>query len=356
MAPKVSVQVLNYNGRCFLKNCFDSILKQEYPNFEVVLVDNGSSDRSVEFVKNHYEKEIQEGKIKIFAFEKNYGFAEGYNKAYKKTDADYVLLLNNDTILPDRKLIKKLVRRAESDKKIAIVGSLCFSLNTNLKEVKNTMKDINIVGINVSTSFKKRSIYVGGYCCLIKKKYIKKLFDSDYFAYGEDVYLGWLTNLLGYKCVYEPEARLWHYGSATNVRGSPMIRYYSERNRLINLLIFYETTTLIKLFPILIIDFFVRGIFLLQRPNVFAAYLSAPLWIISNFRKIIKKRKKIQNQRIISDREILKLMSKKIFITTEIRETSYYATLAKFGVDKIIVKINSFFNTLFAFYFRIVGL
>ena len=358
MKPKVSVQILNYNGKKFLEGCIDSTLKQDYPNFEIVLIDNASIDGSVEFVKERYKREIKKNKIKIIELNRNYGFAGAYNYSYRKTDADYVLLLNNDTLLPDKKMISLMVKRAESDPKTACVSAGIYPFNTDLRKAKEQSPGtLSLILTNTLTPLKgNRLFYSSGCCCLIKKKLIDIPFDSDYFAYSEDVYLGWKVNLLGYKNVLEPKAKLLHYGFGSSGAGSPFVRYYGERNRILNCLIFYETTTLIKILPLLFIYFIVSGLFFMQRPKVFAAYLKAYLWILFHPFKILAKRRKIQRLRKVSDSRVLELLSYKIFFT-EPKLTSFYDTLKKRRwLLEVITKISYLLDKLSFLYCNFIGL
>lgn len=337
--PKVSVQVINWNGKKFLKECFDSLLKQDYSNFEAVLVDNASTDDSVGFISNNYKREIKSRKIRIIKLKKNYGFAGGYNRSYKMTDADYVLLLNNDTILPDRSLISELVERAETDGKIALVGAITLPVNMPL----NSMKPIEKLGVSLLLTnvnqipVEKGLLYASGCCVLIKKRLIDMPFDDDYFIYSEDVYLGWKSSLLGYKNVLEQKARLWHYGSGTNISGSPFIRYLDSKNRIMNCLIFYDSKNVIKIIPIALLYIAISSMFFLQKPKVLTASLKGYLWVLENLPSIIKKRKYMQGIRKVDDKEVLKLFSYRIF-DANLKVSSYSSFLME---HKTLLKIIS---------------
>ena len=111
--PKVSLQVLNWNGKKFLKGCFDSLLKQDYHPLELVFVDNGSVDGSIEFMEKIYKKEIKEKRIKMIKFEKNLGVCEGNSRPYKEVSSKYVLILNNDIELPSKDFVSRLVKCAK---------------------------------------------------------------------------------------------------------------------------------------------------------------------------------------------------------------------------------------------------
>lgn len=329
--PFVSVQIINWNGLRFLKDCFNSLLKQDYPNLELVLVDNGSKDESINFIKSNYSAEINKGLIRIDALGKNYGFAEGYNRAYANANADYILLINNDTICPDKKLVSKMVARAESSSKIALVGASIYPFGTNLRKTKKIERPgtLSLALTNTLRHLKgNRVFYVSGCCCLIKKSLIDAPFDKDYFVYCEDVYLGWKSLIQGYDNVQEPEAKLLHYGSGTSGSGSPFVRYYAERNRMLNCFLFYKGFTLLRVLPLLFLYSLIAGVFFLQRPKIFWAFLKGHFWILSHPLLIIKKRRQIQSIRVINDKKIIGLMSSEIFLMkTEL--TSFNESLKK---------------------------
>lgn len=313
---KVSVIIVNYNGKRFLKDCFESLRKQIFKDFEVIFVDNGSSDNSVEFVKKNYPK------VRVIENESNLGFAEGNNVGYRVAKGKYVVLLNNDTIV-DKNWLKELVDVAEKDKSIAIVGAVSFPFGTDLNKVKIGRYNytLSITGATVSANG-NRTLYIDGASCLIRKSIFKELFDKDYFCYGEDIYLGWLANLRGYKTVYG-NAKYLHFGSGTTQnspvygknKSSVLAVYYVERNTLMNFLIFYEFKTLMEILPLIILT----GIIKLSEKMISfdlkraGAIIRAYLWVALNIGRIIEKRKKIQGLRKIKDNEILRLMSYKMF-------------------------------------------
>jgi GT2 family glycosyltransferase len=110
-APKISIVILNWNGRKFLEQFLPSVLASDYSNFETIVADNGSTDDSVEFIQRTYPQ------IRIIKLEKNFGFAKGYNEALKQVESDYYFILNSDVeLLPSS--LKPLADLLESDKTI----------------------------------------------------------------------------------------------------------------------------------------------------------------------------------------------------------------------------------------------
>lgn len=312
MKPTVSIVILNYNGKHFLKECIPSVLKQNYDmrKVEIILVDNCSEDGSVNYVKQNFRK------IKIIKMKSNVGFATGNNEGYKKARGKYVILLNNDTIVP-KDWLKDLMNSRIKDNDVAIVGSFDFPIGTNLKKIKiDSAETINLVQSsfpNITRDF--GSFYAKAYSCIIKKSVFDRPFDNDYFIYAEDIYLGWIAHLKGYKVFYEPKSKLWHHGSATMKKASYRSIYFGTRNRLMNFLIFYKKLNLLRVLPLFITDLLARFVFYVLTLNFSGvrALISAILWVILHPFRIIKKRSYVQEQRKVSDNEIIKMMSYRFF-------------------------------------------
>lgn len=315
MAASISVQVLNYNGKRFLKDCLDSLLKQDYPNFELVLIDNASTDGSMEFVEQKYKNEIKEKKLRIIRFKRNYGLTGAYNRSYKNAKTDYVLLLNNDIIVPKKNLISLLMKTAQKEG-AEIVGGVDWPIGKKI-EMKKIEKSctINVLGFDTPNIIKKKEVfYVGGGCCLIDKSKVNFLFLEEYFVYGEDVYFSWRAKIRGYKVIFDKNAIYLHYGSGTNTPRSYFVRVNAERNRLTNLLIFFEAKTLLKIFPLFVFELLVKSIYSIKHyPKLFSAPFSAIWWNISHLGFLIKNRRLIQKERKVKDKDLIKLMSYKIF-------------------------------------------
>lgn len=353
---KVSVNILNYNGKRFIKECIDGLLKQNYTPFEIVFIDNASQDGSVQFVKENYNKELKKNKIKILSFLENKGFAQGYNEAYRKANCDFFLLINNDVKVTDKSLIKKLINKFSSSDKIGSVGCVDLPFGQGKKDIKNSLVGgLSVIQTNVFDMEKRKELlYSGGVCCLIRKNKNEDIFEEDYFAYAEDVYLGLKLRMNRLRNVYVYDTFINHHGAGTSGRGSPLVRFHSEKNRIKNILYFYELKTLIKIIPLFLVYQLIAGCTYLLKPRLFLATLKAHLNVVLNFRKILKKRKEIQKERKIGDSDLIKLMSYKLF-SEDLGETSYCALNSQRGrvIYQNLVKA---INTCSRMYCRLVGL
>ena len=232
--PYCSIIVLNYNGKSYLKECFDALRRINYPKnrYEVIFVDNGSTDGSVKYVKRSFPW------VKVLRLKKNYGFAEGNNKGLKVAKGEYVVFLNNDTKV-DKNWLIELVKVASSDKKIGVCGSKIFNLGD--KGVKTIVGDghVNIFGM-VKNSEKIESLgktfFVSGCSFLIKRSVLSKLkycFDPTFFAYFEDVDLCWRVWLLGYKVYYVPTSVVLHKKAMTVSAIGDVMKFNHYRNKIL---------------------------------------------------------------------------------------------------------------------------
>ena len=202
--PLVAIIILNWNGKHLLRTCLSSLFKlTDYPNYKVIVVDNGSTDGSVEYVKKHFPK------ADILALDKNYGYAKGNNEgikyALKKYNPDYVLLLNNDTKIIQKDWLCRAVKSASTN-------------SIDLLSVKQMIGEqralprraINIFSYSVSyPDIDTEHTFLGGWFLLFNKKLIKEIwkyfggvFPEEYFCYLEDSFLYWVVKILGKKLIY----------------------------------------------------------------------------------------------------------------------------------------------------------
>ena len=308
--PKVSIITVNYNNKRFLDKCLASIRKIDYPNYEVILVDNNSIDKSVEMVKKKYPW------TKVIKNQRNFGFAKANNQGVKKASGSYLFFLNNDAKIA-KKTISLLVKKMEEEKNLAICG--CRILSYDGKVYFHTGIDIDIFGFPVNNG---RLFYTDGAAMMVRKKIFNQLgkFDEKYFIFHEDIDLCWRVLLSGYQIAALPEAIVYHFIGASAGGNFPgpekyqstiLRRYYSERNNLRTILKNYSLISLFFVLPVyLFINFGEILLFILVlKPKMIFYYLKAYLWNIINIKDTIKKRNTIQGKRKISDLELIRKMS-----------------------------------------------
>lgn len=252
--PSLSIIILNWNGWENTLGCLESLYDISYPNYRVILVDNGSTNRSVEIIKNWVDQKKRNPsysriKTSFIINKKNEGFVGGNNIAIKQIlregKSDYILLLNNDTIV-DRDFLTGLIKIADSDKGIGIVGPKIYY--HDFKGKKNVIQSagatINLY-TGVATWYGEKKIdrrqfekirtvgYITGACLLIKCEAIKKIgiLNDKLFAYFEDVDWCLRAKEKGYDVVYAPGSTIWHKGGETSKNIPELSMYYRVRNR-----------------------------------------------------------------------------------------------------------------------------
>jgi GT2 family glycosyltransferase len=262
---KVSVVIPNYNGEKFLKICIDSLYVQEFKDFEIIFVDNGSRDNSCEVISENYPL------IRIIRLSENFGFSKAVNEGIKASVGEYVVLLNNDTEATVSWL-KNLVNCIEGDK-------LIFSCCSKMLQYKDRSKiddagdEYNLLG----WAYKRGDNFpVNKYCrdeevfsscagaAIYRRQLFEELgyFDEKFFAYMEDVDISYRARIFGYKNIYCSRAEIYHIGSATS--GS---KYNSFKVKLAaqnNVYVVFKNMPILQRIlnsPFLIIGFFIKYLF-----------------------------------------------------------------------------------------------
>lgn len=320
--PKVSIIILNWNGNENTKTCIKSLLTISFKNIEIIVVDNGSTDGSINFLRMLTFKNKL---IRVVENKKNLGYAQGNNIGYKHARGKYILFLNNDTIV-DKFFLEPLLAVLESDENIAAVQPLI--LNYPKIRIIDSIGSYFInsgflyhFGHNKKTKakYEKESeiFSMKGACMLIKKSMIDKigLFDQEYFAYFEETDLCQRIWLAGGKINYIPQSKIYHMGGETAKQlKSSLIQYHSYKNRIYTYLKNFELITLVKLLPIhLIYCFIISIVYLLTfKFDLTFAILKAVFWNIVNIRKIYIKRLKINKLRKIHDNVYLPNLSRRV--------------------------------------------
>lgn len=211
--PKVFIIILNYNGKAVIKNCLSSVFKLAYPNFEVVLVDNNSTDGSLEMAKATFSK------INFIKNEENLGFAVGNNVGIRfalERMADFVLVLNNDTEV-DKDFLTKLIDVAQLDETISLLSPVIF--NGHTKQVWFSGGKINWLKMRTEhvktaqTEDYYPSSFITGCSMLVRAEVFKKigLFDEDFFLYWEDADFSLRAVKAGFKNMIVAASWVYHF-------------------------------------------------------------------------------------------------------------------------------------------------
>jgi len=225
----VSVIVLNWNGICFIEDCLNSLVNQSYKDFEIIVVDNGSTDGSVELLKKKFMN-----RIKLIENEKNLGFSGGNNSGIRISEGDFILLLNNDAVA-DKKWIEELVNVASKDPTIGMCASKILSYE-NRNIIDNVGHLIYRDGLNRGKGRleedkgqydKEEEVFFPSGCAAL---YRKKMLD-EIGLFDEDFFIGIRARMAGWKCIYVPTAVVFHRYSGSSSAYSELKAFYVERNR-----------------------------------------------------------------------------------------------------------------------------
>jgi GT2 family glycosyltransferase len=234
-APRVSIIIVNWNGKGFLDECLTSLEEQTYRDFEVILVDNGSSDGSCDYLRALFPW------VRLVPLELNVGFAAGNNAGYALARGSLIVTLNNDT-RADVNWLSELVRIADSEERVGMVAScicqyqrpeLIDSLGVRICADGMSRGAFRLHLLAEATLQNGDEVLVPSACAaLYKRDMIKDIgfFDADYFAYCEDTDLGLRGRLAGWKALIAKDAVVLHKYSGTGGAFSPLKLYLVERN------------------------------------------------------------------------------------------------------------------------------
>lgn len=230
--PETSVIIPNWNGRDLLDTCLSSLRRQTYRNFEIIVIDNGSSDDSIQFIESFYPE------VRVVKLQENKGFCVAVNCGIKLAWGKYVALLNNDTETHPEWL-RELVKALEENPGVGFCASKMVNFFERNK-IDNAGDKLSFYGSIVG----KNEIDSGQYdqprflfsACAGAAIYRREmfedigLFDEDFFAYYEDIDLGMRAQLRGYKCLFVPTALVYHIHQATSDRMPTKRFIYAQRN------------------------------------------------------------------------------------------------------------------------------
>ena len=311
----ISIIIVSWNGKKFLSECLDGLRQQTYQEFSVILVDNGSNDGSIDFVNRNYPE------VRTIALSKNVGFSAANNIALQTVQTKYVALLNNDTVSHSL-WIKSLVEALESHPEAGFAASkmLLYDNPETIDRAGDTYTRAGtglLRGRGESGSKYNEQEWIFGACAgaaLYRTLMLNDigLFDEDFFLLYEDVDLSFRAQLKGYKCLFVPEAVVYHKASSSIVYDSPISVYYSHRNL---------EWVYIKNMPsdLVLKTIWLHAIYDIAAFFFFAAngrikeFIKAKWDALKGMKRILKKRSQIMRNRRVDDDYIWGLLDKELF-------------------------------------------
>jgi GT2 family glycosyltransferase len=301
--PMVSVIILNFNGRDLLRKCLQSVFKTDYPNCEVIVVDNGSTDESCVMVEREFPH------VQLIRNQENFGYSEGNNIGILHSRGEFMVLLNNDTIVRPEWL-SELVPEAERNPecfyqpKILFIGSDRINSAGNCVQLFGFAFPRGFGEVDVGQYDEKCEVsYASGACVLASRRLVEDvgLLDEGFFTFYEDVNWGWRALMRGYKTVYVPSAVIYHkWGGSWGRLMSRKKFFLIERSRIASVLRNYSFQTIIVLLPGLV--FMELAVFLYCLLNGFLpekVHVYADLFRLKKI--LITQRRELQARRVMSD-------------------------------------------------------
>lgn len=238
-----AIVILNWNGRHHLERFLGSVTKHTAASARIIVADNGSTDTSLEFITEQYPQ------VEILRLDRNYGYAEGYNRALKQIDAECYVLLNSDVEVTEGWL-EPLVATIESDSTVAAVAPKILSYNARdtFEYAGAAGGFIDILGYPFCRGrilshvehdegqydTAREVFWASGaaFCCRAETFHRLGGFDADFFAHMEEIDLCWRMQIAGYKVMVEPRSCVYHLGGGTLPNESPNKLYLNYRNNL----------------------------------------------------------------------------------------------------------------------------
>ncbi len=302
-----SIIVLNYNAGNLLLDCVESLYKTVTHKFEVIVVDNLSTDNSHKKCKEKFPQ------IRLVENKENLGYCEGNNVGIRNAIGEFIVILNPDTIVEPNwldELMKAFLEFGDGIYQPKILSTTDHNL------ILSTGNMVQLFGFGFSRGREEKDFnqydndqnisYASGACLFTSLKIMKSLsgFDSFLFAYHDDLDLCWRASLQEINSYYVHKSIIYHPIEGYSFKWSPFKFYLMERNRLYCLFTHYSKGTILKMLPSLIlVDLAVTGFY--AKRGLLLIKIKANLNILKNMRKIYTRYYEIQKNRKITDKKII---------------------------------------------------
>ena len=309
--PLVSLIIVNWNGKPWLKDCLAALRYQTYSPFEIIIVDNGSTDGSCEFLKQQFSH------VKLLELPENNGFAGGNIKGLEIAQGEYIALLNNDTHV-DSNWLECLIQPMLHDPFVGICSSkLILKATGQLESAGDGLTTWGVGfkrGLDQDPGLYNEQEFVFGAsaaACLYRRKMLEDIgfLDLDFFFNDEDTDLNFRAQLGGWKCTYVPKAIVYHQVNATIGRMSDLHVYYHVRNLEFLWIKNMPTGLMLRYAHHKLIQELGSFCYLCLRQGKWKAFFRAKRDAIRLVPKMLKKRQKIQEQKKVTNRQIQALLT-----------------------------------------------
>ncbi|MFH0853291.1 MAG: glycosyltransferase family 2 protein [bacterium] len=313
--PLISIVILNYNGLVYLKKTIDSVLKIEYSNYEIIIVDNGSTDDSVDYIKKFHN-------IKLIKNKKNLGFSQGKNIGIEHAQGEYILSIDNDILLNDHQLLNKLLQIYSDDyafiqvpllnidSKITSDYGIYFSWyglhwhknKTNINNILNYPKEIiDIAGPTGAFMFFSKKVWaiLGG-------------FDQTQLFHLDDIDIGPRAYLFGYKNILYTKSFVYNLGAKRSRDSKTYLKFYKYQfsGHARSIIKNYNIRNLFIRFPIFIAFQILKTfkyVVKYREIRIAFAFFTSNITFVRKLKDNLKQRAILQHKRVTKDDVYLKL-------------------------------------------------
>jgi GT2 family glycosyltransferase len=310
--PSVSIVIVNFNGRDVLRQCLRTLSDTDYPNYDIVVVDNASTDGSLDTLEASFGSD---SRIKLVKSQENVGHAEGCNIGARITAGKYLVFLDSDIKFEAENWLSELVKAMENDNTVGLAQAKIV-LSEDKRCLDYVCVAVDALGTWAATYGSKEDQFKEAFeilaassgCCIIRRAVFNQIggFDADYFIYDDDTDLSLRARLLGYRILFVPSALVIHRSGV--LRGvSGLMLYHSSKNRLRTVLKNYELRNVWWRFSVLAFFTFLVsvGFFAVKKHDEAKATLRGLISPIKDLPEIWRKRLLFQSKRSVRDFELV---------------------------------------------------
>lgn len=309
---RVSVIIPNWNGKDLLGPCLESLYRQEFNDFETILVDNGSNDGSVSFVEKNFPQ------VAIIRLDENRGFSAAVNAGISASSSPFVCLLNNDTEV-DQRWLGTLVKTLAADSESGSAASKVLFFSDPCS-VNSAGDEFSLFGVAYQRRLMQGDIdlfnqaqYVFSACgaaALYRRELFEKigLFDESFFAYQEDVDFGFRAQLAGYRCLYVPDAVVYHKYHGTSSKVANLWMHLRERNKYFVLIKNLPAKFFLVCLPLFLLHEAFRLLEAIWRRHI-KVFFAARMEVCRYLPQLLRSRRQIQRHRLVGDAYLFGIMS-----------------------------------------------
>lgn len=310
---KVDVIICTRNNEAILDRCLGSVARQTFKSFNCVVVDDCSSDNTVEIIRKKYPR------VRVIKKQRQSGPSISRNIAIRKTSAEFIATVDSDAEL-DKNWLREQLIFMEADDSIGIAASKIL-YSWDKRKINSCGGGMTKLGFgfdrlsgkmhNKAKLSREPVLYGHSAAMLVRRKMLDEigLFDETYFYGNEDTDLGWRANLAGWKVLFNPAAAAYHAENATVRKMTHSVVFHGTKNRIRSLIKNYSISNLIKYLPLHIVLIIGKTIITSHR----SARLGAVFWNAGHLAPTLSERRKVQKTRKIGDNDIIKyLLSNKL--------------------------------------------